>query len=202
MACALSHRKAWRALIDSGENWLAVFEDDIHFGAGLAELLDERWIGDGVQLVKLESHQDSARIGAVALCEVGGRKLHRLLGGNLGTAGYLVSRRAAQPLLDLTEKMDFPLDSIMFGERCAFMLRTEVHQIVPAAVIQDMILAHRTGRAVDITTSMVRPAAERRPFHLDAIWKLKKNLAKLFYFMNGLFAQAGPIAEPCFVPFE
>ncbi|MDR3506518.1 MAG: glycosyltransferase family 25 protein [Caulobacteraceae bacterium] len=179
MACALSHRKVWRNLLDSDDSWMAVFEDDVHFGSNLSELLDEAWIPPGVELIKLEGRANQPRIGSTPLAAIGGRRLHRLGSSYLGTAGYLISRRAALRSLAYTEKMDVPVDSIMFGAGRSMMSRHAVHQLVPAACIQEIVLAAIEAREDELPTSIIRPTVGKRPFHKSLLRRLKRQMNKI-----------------------
>jgi glycosyl transferase family 25 len=163
IACALSHRKAWQSLLDSDEKWLAVFEDDVHFGHGIASLFDESWIPAAVELVKLETFLSRGRIAVEPLATFQDRKLYRLGGSNLGTGGYLISRSAAKRMLRLTESIKIPVDSIMFDRRGGLMQQIAIHQLVPAACVQELYLARHQKRSNDLPTTMIRPRLSAAP---------------------------------------
>lgn len=191
MACALSHRKAWELLLKSNESWLAVFEDDVHFGKNIAALLEEAWIPAGVELIKLETMMTRGSLGHRPVASIGGRQLHRLGGSNLGTAGYLVSRAAAARLMRLTEKVEMPIDSLMFDRRGPFMREAAVHQIVPAACIQEHVLARHEGRSDVLPSSMVRPDLPRP----STAKRLRIRLKYAFDRCASLLSFAGPDRE-------
>lgn len=202
MACALSHRKVWKALLASSDEWRAVFEDDIHFGENIAELLDEAWIPNGVDLIGLEGRANQSRLGSAPVTAIRDRKLHRLGSSYLGTAGYLISRRAAARLLEYTEKMDVPVDSIMFGEGRAMMSRHAVHQIVPAACIQEIVLAALEERSDELPTSIIRAEKPRRPFHKSLMRRLRRQSDKITATFRSNGAPEEPLSPPQMIPFR
>lgn len=53
-ACILSHRKAGQLLIESNDDYLAIFEDDVHVAADLSSVLASLIFQTGMDLVKLE----------------------------------------------------------------------------------------------------------------------------------------------------
>ncbi|MDQ0394249.1 glycosyltransferase family 25 protein [Labrys monachus] len=192
IACALSHRKAWKLLLDSDDRWLAVFEDDVHFGNDVAALFDESWIPPQIDLIKLETLMQRGSLGLVPITSVGDRHLHRLGGSNLGTGGYLISRLAAEFLMKMTESMDLPVDSVMFDRRGAVMRRLAVHQIVPAACIQECILAGVQGRADALPSAMIRPAVPARPAWQRFAARVVRGVSNFWSFV----VRKGPPEEP------
>lgn len=109
----LSHRAAWRRIVDDGHDFAFVFEDDAAIDPALfAALLDfaiaERGRWDYVLLpaAGLEPAGDVvARQGKFALL--------RPLAPPLRAIGQIVSRAAAERLLALTEPFDRPVDTFL-----------------------------------------------------------------------------------------
>lgn len=192
IACALSHRKAWQLLLESNDRWLAVFEDDVHFGKDIAALFDESWIPPQIDLIKLETMMRRGSLGVEPLASIGDRRLYRLGGSNLGTAGYLISRLPAEFLMRTTESMDLPVDSIMFDRRGALMRRLAVHQIVPAACVQEHILAREQGRTDALPSAMIRPALPARPAWQRFAARLTRGISNFW----SLVVRKGPRTEP------
>lgn len=179
VACMLSHRLAWQKLVNSSERWLAVFEDDVHFGRRIAELLDEAWIPAGVSLIKLEAHNNRARLGLKPEASHAGRQLFPLSGTHTGAAAYIISRHAAIRMLSFTEKLVAPVDYILFDHRHALMREMLVHQIVPSAVIQDQILAAMHGRDTVLPSWMDRSELRRYGFAARVGRRLIRPFSKL-----------------------
>ena len=120
IACYLSHKKAWKQLVESSEEWALVAEDDVKFEADPRGILgDLSWIPNGVELVQL-AHEfpgrhvkyvdpvvrvDSEHIAACLMD-------YRHSGG--GTQGYLINRRLAAMLLEEFPLIEAPIDDMLF----------------------------------------------------------------------------------------
>ena len=141
-ACFLSHRRAWQHLIDSGEEYLAVFEDDAHLATDLPTLLDPALIPVGIELLRLEEPCGKISMTQRAQHAFGGRSIHRVLTRAYGAAGYILSRRCAARLLADTPTCAHPVDVVLFDDQWAMFNDFGVFQVVPAACVQDMNL-HR-----------------------------------------------------------
>ena len=60
VGCCLSHRKCWKMLVESAEEWALVLEDDCIFSNGAASFLDnEKWIPETVKLCQLSHSGES-----------------------------------------------------------------------------------------------------------------------------------------------
>ncbi len=113
IGCFLSHRKAWRALLDSDLDAALVLEDD----AGLAMRtlatgldLARAAMGSGV-LVRFPNRLHGDRGPVIA-----SRSESVLLAPGrvgLGMVAFMLDRRAAELLLDLTARFDRPVDTFL-----------------------------------------------------------------------------------------
>jgi GR25 family glycosyltransferase involved in LPS biosynthesis len=113
IACFLSHRKAWQAIVDSGLDSGLVLEDDV---APEQPLFDDvcRFVlrhiqpGDYVRL-PYRTHTD----GGTAVATEGTMTLvdPRLPG--MGMQAQIIGRGAAQALLRATETFDRPVDAVL-----------------------------------------------------------------------------------------
>lgn len=163
VGCFESHRAAWRHLVESGDPWLAVFEDDVVLAAAVAGFLaaPERFPAEA-DLIKLEAFPDMVTIAPRALA-FDGFALHRMRSRHRGSAGYVISRRAAIQLLQRTEGFRRPIDVVVFDPRDATMRDLRIHQAVPALCIQEHLLAARAGRPplhpslIQHSSALVRP---------------------------------------------
>lgn len=146
IACFESHRLAWKSLVQSGEPWLAVFEDDVILAPAVAPLLRQAdWIAKGVDLIKLETFMARTKI-APAGIPVAGTCLHRLQATHCGSAGYIVSRRAAEWLLSRTQDFTRPVDIVLFDPEQATCRGIHILQAVPALCIQERFLSESVDR--------------------------------------------------------
>lgn len=142
VACLLSHVCIWDKIIKGNTEYAAVFEDDIYLGKNVSDILkNSEWIR-GKELIKLEKFHSKVEL-SLRKCniEFSNRYIHEILGKNLGTAGYVISKKGCKYmkkyLVGLKEIR--PIDIIMFNQiECCKKIK--VFQIEPAVVIQDSIL--------------------------------------------------------------
>ncbi len=113
IGCFLSHRKAWQAIIDQGLDAALILEDDVTFEAdSLREAIDfvqgNMVAGDYIQF----QVRDIGSSGAVVVSD----KKHSLIQPQpapLRTTAQIVTRAAAQRLLELTTNIDRPVDAFL-----------------------------------------------------------------------------------------
>jgi len=112
IACFLSHRRAWRAILESGADAGLVVEDDVallpRFQEVLAAAVDAAGPRDYVRFPRWERGEDGKavhRSGDVALIEP--------FLPSLGMQAELIGREAAELLLAATETFDRPVDSLV-----------------------------------------------------------------------------------------
>ena len=139
--CFISHRKAWEALLASGDSWAAVLEDDARLHADAARLLaNEAWLPKNAALIKIEVNylRQSRKILTGRPVSVGqGYSLARLLSKHMGTGGYLVSRRGAEFLLGATREPTSDIDGILFNPNISPVFsKLRPLQLCPALVAQ------------------------------------------------------------------
>jgi len=114
LGCVLAHRNACRHVLDSGYAAALVLEDDALLTDDLptvmADLLamPERW--DLVRFLGRKKNYRSSRL--IAPLPHCGAHLARPLGTPGGAYGYLMNLRAARRLLELTENIWLPIDTL------------------------------------------------------------------------------------------
>jgi glycosyl transferase family 25 len=141
IACFESHRLAWKSLVDSGEPWLAVFEDDIILAPAIAEFLSNpKRFPTNADLIKLETSSSKIVISRRGV-RFRSYSLHRMLSIHWGSAGYIVSRRAAIRLLERTTNYRLSVDDVIFDPVGADTWDIRILQAVPALCIQEQALA-------------------------------------------------------------
>lgn len=141
LACTASHRLAWQWLLDSGRDFVAVFEDDAHLADDIRYLLRREMLPPGIDVVKLEAPTGKVSFARRPTATHGGRGLHRLLTRAYGAGGYVLSRRAATRLLELTAASAQPVDVVVFDDYGRFWAEFPILQMIPAACIQELELA-------------------------------------------------------------
>jgi glycosyl transferase, family 25 len=137
--CFLSHRLAWTRLVESGDAYAAVLEDDVELSPRAPLVLqNEDWIPPGTDLIKLEHYGPASQ--SVLLSDfkdVGhGFRLGRMRSRHTGAAAYILSRRAAELLL-ATPRFDLPVDHVLFNpNNSKLFARLTPWQLLPTVARQ------------------------------------------------------------------
>lgn len=132
IGCFLSHRRCLERIATGEDEFAVIFEDDVRLSQGAARLLSTSdWIPDDADIVKIESHGAQVLISRTVKLE-GPYSIARLLSRHLLSAGYIISRKAAQRLLPLMEKTPAPLDHFLFDPDDGPFSNMIVYQCSPA----------------------------------------------------------------------
>jgi glycosyl transferase family 25 len=107
----MSHRKAALRMLASGMPVGCIMEDDVDFGPSLRRLLSLLAASPPADIVKLEGIGTVRHVLQVATIE--SHILAVAVKPIMGTAAYLVTRRGAQTILDLTETVQEPIDHVL-----------------------------------------------------------------------------------------
>ena len=114
LACGLSHRKAWQALLDSGEDMALIIEDDVVFSNDFRLFLDELKDKPPVfDVIKLETGR-KVRVSRNPAYRLKSTNIHRLLDYDYNAAAYIVTRRFAQTMLTSEINLNIPIDDDIF----------------------------------------------------------------------------------------
>ncbi len=203
-ACILSHRKAWQWLIESNDDYIAVFEDDVHVAADMSSVLNTSNLQTGMDLVKLEIPTGKASYRHKASYPLADRALHRLLSKACGSAGYIVSRRCAKRLLELSEACDEPVDIILFDDKSPIWQEFGVFQTVPAACIQDFLLAKRKNERGTFASAIEDDRSNAKTARHIKTRKGRRSipLGKLGKYLRAIIRGAHPLHHKGIVPLE
>ena len=145
IALVMSHRKAWRALLRSPAPHGVVFEDDVHIGRDFAALIAALDAGEvAFDIVKLESVGERVLIDSGRPYRIAGRCLCPLRSAYMGAAGYVITRRSALKLLEVTRTMAVPADWFLFSQSYLDSNGLVVLQTVPGIVAQEEHLQRLT----------------------------------------------------------
>ena len=181
IACFESHRRAWKELVESGDGWLAVFEDDVVLAPALAGLLAApEQLPARADLIKLEAFTDEVALARRHLA-FDGFALHCMLSRHRGSAGYLISRRAAARLLQQTDGFLRPIDVLIFDPDNPVTRGLRLLQAVPALCIQEHFLAKKAFRPPR-HESLIRhsgPTTVPRPSQLTPLGRLGREIRRL-----------------------
>lgn len=142
IACMMSHVAIWEKMVSKDLAYATIFEDDIYLGEDAAVLLNNTdWIKPDWHIIKIEAFTKKTYLGSKTH-EVLPNKRHiaQLKGKNLGTAGYILSKKGAKVYFDYIKSHALlPLDRLMF-EDFINQGSEPVQQLVPALCVQEMIL--------------------------------------------------------------
>lgn len=138
--CFLSHRLAWSRLLESGAAYAAVLEDDVVLAEHASVVLKNAgWIPRGADLIKLEHYGPPGQSVLLSdFAEVGnGFRLGRMRSRHTGGAAYILSRRAAELLLQVP-RFDLPVDHLLFNpNNSRLFARLHPWQLLPTVARQE-----------------------------------------------------------------
>lgn len=137
--CFLSHVYLWQKMLDENIDYLAIFEDDIYLGENACLFLkNHNWLCN-YDLIKIELFDEKCELGVKCTYLQDNRHLRLLFGCQVGMAGYIISQKTAQLLLNYIRKQNpvnlSPIDHIMF-EFFPQENLISIYQMLPALVIQ------------------------------------------------------------------
>lgn len=204
LACTASHRLAWQWLLDSGGDFVAVFEDDTHLADDIRDLLRREMLPPGVDVVKLETPTGKVSFARKPAATYAGRALHRLLTRAYGAGGYVVSRRAAARLLALTTASTQPVDVLVFDDCGQFWSEFPVLQMIPAPCIQDLELARLGQRPERFASALAedRSVTKAARKNEDRQRRDPLPLRKLRRYLRCVWQGADPFQPRARIPFD
>jgi glycosyl transferase family 25 len=173
IALVLSHRRVLRRFLRTDAARCVVLEDDVYFGEGFAEFVDDPALGDcDFDVLKLEALGRSVIVTSRQGRNIGGRQVARLLSTHMGTAGYLITRAGARRLLALSAGAPLGMDSILFDfvrAKSSGLKPLRIAQVLPAIVIQHDSRSDLPP-GPSMLTSIIghRPRGKREPRPLTA----------------------------------
>lgn len=139
VGCFLSHRKGWKQLLDSSEEWALIMEDDICISPkGRFFIENTEWIPKKMDLVQLHSLLRPGREVLISndIVKVGNefRLIRQIKPCPIGTQAYLINRKAASVALQLSSRISAPLDDFLFQLASNFRSEIETWSVTPAVV--------------------------------------------------------------------
>jgi glycosyl transferase, family 25 len=153
IAIFMSQRAAWQRIVASGQPFGAVFEDDVVLAPATGRVLQAiASLAPAADLIKLETSGRPVVLTEPSWVLATGHGLRRLCSWHGGAAGYVVSRGAAQRLLQLTEPLADPVDQVLFNPLSRISASLTVLQAVPALCMQRNLLERQVEGSVFGTT--------------------------------------------------
>lgn len=120
IACCLSHRTCWQMLVDSNEEWALILEDDCIFSDRARKFMaDTEWMPATLKLCQLAHIGYSGERVLIEKRKVildDKSEIVRIIKPHhVGAAAYLIHSDVAKLALKLTEKVEAPVDEILFS---------------------------------------------------------------------------------------
>lgn len=149
----MSHRACWQRIVESGEAFGAVFEDDAVLSMGIVEVLDGIDAqAPAADVLKLETTGRTVVLQSQRWTLSPQHQAGRLMTWHGGTAAYVVSRQGATRLLAATQPLADPVDQVMFNPMSRVSSSLTVLQVLPAVAMQKNILEAQAEGSVFNTT--------------------------------------------------
>jgi glycosyl transferase family 25 len=178
-ACTLSHFQAMRRLLEGDEPYALVLEDDVRLSARLPAFLAEleRTMPD-FDLLRIETCEKRVRVRSVSPPVVG-VDLVEFVGYDSGAAGYVVSRRGAQRVLQHRQSRLRPIDQALFDSNAPMARVLVLRQTVPGLCVQSrMDAAGARELTSDLGNGDARPATEAPWFWRHRFHRIKRALQR------------------------
>lgn len=139
IACGASHLLCMRRIAAGEHQYAAILEDDLHLAGDISFFLQsDHWLPADADLVKLETFRQTTLLARPISKLPNGRSIARLLRGHSGASAYIVSKKAAQRIINEFDNRVEYIDVFLFKTQL-FALKT--YQVNPAPAIQ-----HTFGR--------------------------------------------------------
>jgi glycosyl transferase, family 25 len=203
VACNLSHRKAWEAVLESGAPAAAILEDDAVLGAGFETVLDwDSYSALSPSIVRLETFLRLVRLGSRAVTISPGFVARYMVSAEAGSAAYIISREAAKLALGDSGAGNLLMDGYLFGNRGPFLHKRRVVQVSPSPCVQAFKVAELKVRSVaasDLTASREMRFRAGGPFRATLKHLVQRRLAIARWLLDD---PAILLGRPAVVPFS
>lgn len=138
LACGCSHLLCLEKIARGDEQYGAILEDDLHLASDIGHFLNNtEWIPSGAGIVKLETFDQETKLARLMPIVGSDRKIAKLMGPHLGAGIYVISRAAAQLILNDYYAGKNYIDVYMFETN---LNKLDVYQVTPAPAVQDKFI--------------------------------------------------------------
>ncbi len=178
LSCSISHLRAIKAFLASGARYAAIFEDDVVFSSGILEFLEkfEEESAD-FDLVRIGTHPNTVRLASHPDFIIENYSLHKIYQFCYGAAAYIVSKKAAQFILDSNVMLERTTDAALYRPDLLFSRKHRVYQVIPALAIQEHCLEGNIAEISDLF------ASRESRFRVNS----KNTFERLRYYLPDLF---------------
>ena len=134
IACGASHRICLQKIASGEDRYGVIMEDDLQLADDISFFLkSDEWLPADADLVKLETFRQVTFLGSPVSRLANRRSIARLLQGHSGTGIYVVSKSAAQRLVQDFDNEEEYVDIFLFQMQLASL---RIYQVNPAPAIQ------------------------------------------------------------------
>jgi len=174
----LSHRECLRRVAEGNNLWGAIFEDDIILSKNIKSILkSSNWIPNDTDILKLDTNQINCILGHpysinVTQTSSVSYQIMRLISKHYGAGGYIISRKCARKLYELTQSIRLPIDELYFNPDYGMLRELNVQQIVPAVV------AHQPRN--ESTIAQQRQYSRRNQKKRSLLTRLAREIARTY----------------------
>lgn len=148
-ACYLSHLKAYRAFLETGDSHCVIMEDDVALSPHLPKALDtDAFYNDDTTIIRLEApannhwHKPSFHM-PKAVQTHNGLSTYKLITQSYGTGAFILPRSIAKGVLARQASPELDIDVRLFHPRRPGHLGFNILQFSPALAIQRQYLEKR-----------------------------------------------------------
>ena len=133
IATSISHHRAWRRMLDDGQPYALILEDDCEISPQMPAFLDALDRHGGLPgVVKLETRMRGLVLARRSSYKLGGASLHRTLTWEWGAAAYVISAPEARRVLASPLRFKLPIDDTLLSPASPLYLPRRILQTVPA----------------------------------------------------------------------
>jgi glycosyl transferase, family 25 len=181
-ACILSHRIACQEFLGGSDAYCCVLEDDILISPDFGQYMNRTdWIPSDAHLVKIETTRNEICVSTKTVTCLN-RAATLLRSSHLGSAAYVISRRGAEKILELSAAPDRSIDRVLFDEDGINALRP--YQILPALCIQyswsgqDLLFPEMESTIQPKSAIPADPA--RKAVRYSVLYKIQREFSRPF----------------------
>ena len=187
LACFLSHVSLWQQCIEDNLDYIGIYEDDIFLGQQFEQLIRQTDVfqSQAIDILKLEKVSPRVHLTHPIVLPQGRRTIYELKSRHLGGAGYLLSHRACQYLLQYIRNLpQLEAVDVMLFDVGKYPKALPVYQLVPAIVIQE----HHLLPQVSLTSSLNQTRSQEIKLKLTGLQKTKREILRVFrpFYMSKL----------------
>ena len=144
-ACTAGHFKIWKKFLETRAPVAFILEDDVRISKGFADFVKmATGYADEVDVLNFNrqnSKRDKKKLFVSKIAPLSNDIFigKRLLGVHYGTAGYMVTRKAAERLCNQIKRTNVPVDHLLFNPNVSSFSRSaHIYQSFPAMVEPDV----------------------------------------------------------------